>query len=147
MRIWLVYLYYLHKEDEMFHELMVVRMIEWRDNEYYIAEDAVPFASLFDDLDTDKAFLLQVYRTINNKNGFPFLDLSIRWNGNRERSLLIIHNACNQSTCPIIDFVVHADAVHEYGETFGKAHNFSSDEMMYLRNGIELALSLIDQLL
>lgn len=131
----------------MFHELMAVRTIQWRDNEYYIAEDAVPFASLLDNVDTNNAFLLQVYRTINNKNEFPFLDLSIRWNGNRERFLLIIHNVCNQSTCPIIDFAVHADAVHEYSETFGKVHNFSNDEIMYLRNGIELALSLIDQLL
>ena len=131
----------------MFHELMVVRMVEWRDNEYYIAEDAVPFASLFDDVDTDNAFLLQVYREINIKNGFPFLDLGIRWNGNPERSLLFIHNVCNQSMCPITEFSVHADAVHEYGETFGKTHNFSNEEMTYLRNGIELTLSLIDQLL
>ena len=131
----------------MFHELMSVRTIEWRESEYYIVEGVVPFGGFFDDIDTDNAFLLQVYNKINPKNGFPFLDLSIRWNGNPERNLLCIHNVCNQSTCPIIEFNVTVDAVHEYGETFGKIHNFSNEEMTYLRNGIELTLSLIDQLL
>jgi len=126
-------------------ELFPGHKMYWRGKEYNVLMPPLPILDLtHGEFDTEAAFQVQLYTTINVKNGFPFMNLSIRWNGNPSYRFIIVHDVCNQSICPANQSYCFSDSIHETFRKFAELHSLTLHEIAYLHDGLELFLHLFD---